>query len=229
MFLVFAFKPASPRGRKRGKRVDNGETISDTEGEFEHSAPTPKKGKLENDKSSKGGNSGAGVIIKGTSRTGRKSVDKTESAKKVGKKPELGKEPEEDLDENTPAKRKRGRPKGSGKKDDGISGDEIAGPSSDSTPTTSVKKGKSATLLPDSGKRKPGRPAKNKSEDDLQEKTSQKKEKVNIYYLMFLVLNIFEHLFILETCSALLSYIPVIIQVGWDLTGCSFASSSLLD
>ncbi|XP_024357694.1 sister chromatid cohesion protein PDS5 homolog A isoform X2 [Physcomitrium patens] len=171
-------QPASPRGRKRGKRVDNGETISDTEGEFEHSAPTPKKGKLENDKSSKGGNSGAGVIIKGTSRTGRKSVDKTESAKKVGKKPELGKEPEEDLDENTPAKRKRGRPKGSGKKDDGISGDEIAGPSSDSTPTTSVKKGKSATLLPDSGKRKPGRPAKNKSEDDLQEKTSQKKEKV---------------------------------------------------
>lgn len=178
LFLFGILQPVSPRGRKRGKRIDNGETVLDTEGELEQGAPTPKKGKLENDKPSKGATTGAGVIIKGPSRGGRKSVDRNESAKKVGKKSEVEKEPEEDLDESIPAKRKRGRPKGSGKKDDGMSGDEMAGPSSDSTPTTSAKKGKSATPMPDSGRRKPGRPAKNKLEEDVQKKSAQKREKV---------------------------------------------------
>ncbi|XP_024361716.1 sister chromatid cohesion protein PDS5 homolog A isoform X1 [Physcomitrium patens] len=180
-------KPSSPRGRKRGKRFDNGETVSDAELEMEEKSvrePTPKKGKLGNDKSTKGAATvGTGVIIKGPARGGRKSVDKNESAKKSAKKPEVGKEPEEDLDEKTPAKRKRGRPKGSSRKDDGISGDEMAGASSDTTPTTSAKKGKPVAgdrSLTESGKRKPGRPAKAKSDDDVQEKSAQKKEKVNI-------------------------------------------------
>lgn len=85
----------------------------------------------------------------------------------------------------TPAKRKRGRPKSFGKKDDGLSGDEMAGPSSDTTPTTSAKKGKSATSdqpITDSGKRKSGRSTKSKSEEDVQEKSTQKKEKVNIIF-----------------------------------------------
>ena len=175
-------QPASPRGRKRAKRVDNGDTVSDTtEAELEHNEPTPKKGKVENEKRGKGGaGTGAGVIIKGPSRGGRKSVDKNESGKKGGKKVELEKEAEEELDDNTP-KRKRGRPKGTGKKDDGQSGDEMAGPSSDTTPTTSAKKGKSGTgeqrSVTESGKKR-GRPAKPK-EEDVQEKSAQKKDKVH--------------------------------------------------
>lgn len=178
IICCFSLQPASPRNRKRGKRVDNGDAISDTEAEVEHSEPTPKKGKLENDKPAKGaGTTGTGVIIKGPSRGSRKSVDKNESAKKAGKKPELEKEPEEELDENTPSKRKRGRPKGSGRKDDAISGDETAGPSSDTTPTVSAKKGKPVSSEPrsltESGKKR-GRPAKPKPEEE--EKSSQKKK-----------------------------------------------------
>ncbi|KAG0553459.1 hypothetical protein KC19_12G013000 [Ceratodon purpureus] len=180
--LAKSGQPASPRGRKRAKRVDNGDTVSDnTEVELEHSEPTPKKGKVDNEKRGKGGaGSGTGVIIKGPSRGGRKSVDKNESAKKAGKKVELEKEGEEELDENTPSKRKRGRPKGSGKKEEALSGDEMAGPSSESTPTTSAKKGKpagsEARPLTESGKKR-GRPAKAK-EEDVQEKSAQKKDKV---------------------------------------------------
>lgn len=149
---------------------------------MEHNEPTPKKGKLENDKPAKGaGTTGTGVIIKGPSRGGRKSVDKNESVKKAGKKTEP--EPEEELDENTPSKRKRGRPKGSGRKDDGVSGDDMAGPSSDTTPTISAKKGKPVSSEPrsltESGKKR-GRPAKLKSEEE--EKSGQKK-KVHIVIL----------------------------------------------
>lgn len=162
--------------------MDNGDTISDnTEAELEHSEPTPKKGKVDSEKRGKGGTGTVtGVIIKGPSRGGRKSVDKNESAKKAGKKVELEKEGEEELDDNTP-KRKRGRPKGSGKKDEGLSGDDMAGPSSESTPTTSAKKGKPASSEPrsltESGKKR-GRPAKAK-EEDVQEKSAQKKDKVH--------------------------------------------------
>lgn len=149
--------------------------------ELEQSEPTPKKGRFGHDKPGKdAASTGTGVIIKGPLRGGRKSVDKNESGKKAGKKPELDKEPEEEVDEMTPAKRKRGRPKVFGKKDDGMSGDEMAGPSSDTTPTTSAKKGKSASsTLTDSGKRKSGRSTKSKSEEDVQEKSAQKKDKVN--------------------------------------------------
>jgi sister-chromatid-cohesion protein PDS5 len=135
--------------------VDNGDTISDnTEAELEHSEPTPKKGKVDSEKRGKGGTgTGTGVIIKGPSRGGRKSVDKNESAKKAGKKVELEKEGEEELDDNTP-KRKRGRPKGSGKKDEGL-----------------------PRSLTESGKKR-GRPAKAK-EEDVQEKSAQKKDKVH--------------------------------------------------
>lgn len=164
--------------------MDNGDTVSDNaEAELEHGEPTPKKGKLDNEKRGKGGSSsGTGVIIKGPSRGGRKSVDKNESGKKAGKKVEAEKEAEEELDDNTPSKRKRGRPKGTGnKKDDAVSGDEMAGPSSDTTPTTSGKKGKSGTSeqrpLTESGKKR-GRPAKPK-EEDVQEKSAQKKDKVH--------------------------------------------------
>lgn len=156
---------------------------------MEHSEPTPKKGKIENDKPAKGaGTTGTGITIKGPSRGGRKSVDKNEPAKKAGKKPEPEKEPEEELDENTPSRRKRGRPKGSGRKEDGISGDEMAGPSSDTTPTISAKKGKPVSSEPrsltESGKKR-GRPAKPKSEEE--DKSAQKK-KVHIdiiYCLIF--------------------------------------------
>lgn len=173
----------SPRGRKRGKRVDNGEIASEAEVGLEQGEPTPKKGKFDDEKPAKrAASTGTGVIIKGPSRGGRKSVDKTDSGKKTGKKPELEKEPEEEVDEMTPAKRKRGRPKFPGKQDDEMSGDEVAGPSSETTPTTSTKKGKAAVIeqrtTTDSGKRKSGRPTKStKSEEE--EKSAQKKDKVH--------------------------------------------------
>jgi sister-chromatid-cohesion protein PDS5 len=174
-------KVSSPRGRKRGKRVDNGEIASEAEVGLEQGEPTPKKGKFDDEKPAKRAAStgGTGVIIKGPSRGGRKSVDKTDSGKKTGKKSELEKEPEEEVDEMTPAKRKRGRPKVPGKQDDEMSGDEVAGPSSETTPTTSTKKGKAAVSekpsTTDSGKRKSGRPTKSKSEEE--EKSAQKKDK----------------------------------------------------
>lgn len=153
--------------------------MSDTEAEVEHTEPTPKKGKVETDKPARGaGSTGTGgVIIKGPSRGGRKSVDKNEPAKKAGK---LEKEPEEELDENTPSKRKRGRPKGSGRKDSdaAVSGDDLAGPSSDTTPTISAKKGKPVSSEPrstnESTGKKRGRPAKPKTDEE--EKSGQKKK-----------------------------------------------------
>lgn len=142
---------------------------------MEHSEPTPKKGKLENDKRTKGtGTTGSGAVIKGPSRR-RKSVDKNESARRAGKKAESESEDELD-DNNTHLKRKRGWPKGSGRKDSGVSGDEMAGLSSDTTPTVAAKKGKPVSSEPRSmfeSAKKRGRPAKPKAEE---EKSSLKKK-----------------------------------------------------
>lgn len=148
---------------------------------MEEGEPNHKKGKHDNDKLAKGIGAETGVTIKGPARGGRKSIDKNGTAKKPAKKAESEEETVKTPVENTSAKRKRGRPKGSGnKKDEAVSGDEAAGLSSDTTPTTSAKKGKPATsnqrsLLEYVQKNKPGRPAKNKTEQEGHDGSSQKK------------------------------------------------------
>lgn len=183
-FGGLSLQPSSPRGQKRGKRVSDVEESSEDEAEQEDGEPNHKRGKHE-----------SAVIVetgaqKGISRGGRKSVDKNGSAKKSVKKPQKSEIQEDngmEVEENTSAKRKRGRPKSTGKKEgmEESSGVDLAGPSTDTTPTTSVKKGKSPTSnqrsLLEFVQKKPGRPAKT-SEDG----SARKKEKVNLFSQLIL-------------------------------------------
>ena len=178
-FRWFVLQPSSPRGQKRGKRVSDVDESSEDEAEPEDGEPNHKRGKHESAVIVE-----TGAPVKGTPRGGRKSVDKNGSAKISGKKPQKSEIQEDngmEVEENTSAKRKRGRPKSTGKKEgmEETSGADLAGPSTDTTPTTSVKKGKSPTgnqrSLLEFVQKKPGRPAK-MSEDG----STRKKEKVII-------------------------------------------------
>lgn len=125
-------QPTSPQGQKRGKRISDGESVSEDEEAIEDGEPNSKRGKHEDEKLTKG--------TIGGSRGRRRSIDKNGSVKKPGKKPRISDSEDDsskDQEVNLSLKQKQGSPVNMGTP----SRQELAAPS---ISTTTVKNRKTA-------------------------------------------------------------------------------------